>query len=153
MTTDYSRLGLRVGIEIHQQLATSNKLFCGCRAELSTSPPTFSFYRRLRPTQSELGAVDPAAAFEFQRGRGFQYEADNQTSCLVEIDEEPPHELNEDAVEVCLTAALMIHSQPVEEVHDHAEQLGRLPLAARQEQHQGAGHGQRFEQAQQRDYR
>jgi len=117
MTTDYSRLGLRVGIEIHQQLATSNKLFCGCRAELSTSPPTFSFYRRLRPTQSELGAVDPAAAFEFQRGRGFQYEADNQTSCLVEIDEEPPHELNEDAVEVCLTAALMIHSQPVEEVH------------------------------------
>jgi glutamyl-tRNA(Gln) amidotransferase subunit E len=117
MTTDYSRLGLRVGIEIHQQLATRNKLFCGCRAELAANPPTFSFYRRLRPTQSELGAVDPAAAFEFKRGRGFEYEVDNQTSCLVEMDEEPPHEINEDAVDVCLTVALMTQAKPVDEVH------------------------------------
>lgn len=117
MSIDYSRIGLKVGIEIHQQLATPSKLFCGCKAELSTNPPEFTFYRRLRPTQSELGVVDPAAAFEFQRGRGFQYEVDNETSCLVEMDEEPPHSLNEEAVDACLEAALMLTARPVDEIH------------------------------------
>lgn len=117
MSIDYPLLGLKIGIEIHQQLATSTKLFCGCKAELSTNPPEFTFYRRLRPTQSELGAVDPAAAFEFQRGRGFQYEVDNETSCLVEMDEEPPHALNEEAVDICLEASMMLDAKPVDEIH------------------------------------
>lgn len=117
MSIDYSRVGLKVGIEIHQQLATSTKLFCGCKAELSTNPPEFTFYRGLRPTQSELGVVDPAAAFEFQRGRGFQYEVDDETSCLVEMDEEPPHSLNEEAIDACLEAALMLNARPVDEIH------------------------------------
>jgi len=117
MSVDYVSIGLKVGIEIHQQLATATKLFCECKAELSPNPPEFTFYRRLRPTQSELGVVDPAVAFEFQRGRGFQYEVDNETSCLVEMDEEPPHALNEEAVDICLEAALMLNARPVDEIH------------------------------------
>ncbi|MDQ1280324.1 MAG: glutamyl-tRNA(Gln) amidotransferase subunit [Thermoproteota archaeon] len=117
MSLDYSKTGLKIGIEIHQQLETLGKLFCLCKSELSTGEPEITFYRRLRPTQSELGEVDPAAYFEFKRGRGFLYEADRQTTCLVEMDEEPPHNLNREAVDVCLTVALMVGAKPVDEIH------------------------------------
>ena len=117
MNLDYSKLGLKVGIEIHQQLDTDEKLFCFCRADLSSEEPEITFARRLRPTESELGEVDPAALFEFKRGKAIVYEADRSTSCLVEEDEEPPHDLNRDALEVCLTASLLMGARPVDEVH------------------------------------
>jgi glutamyl-tRNA(Gln) amidotransferase subunit E len=79
--------------------------------------PEITFFRRLRPAQSELGEVDPAASFEFTKGRGFLYEADREVTCLVEMDEEPPHRINEDAVDICLTVALMIDATPVDEIH------------------------------------
>jgi len=115
--TDYTKIGLKVGLEIHQQLATSGKMHCSCPPELFKGAPEIVFLRRLRPTQSELGQVDPAAFFEFQKGIKIVYEANRQTSCLVEMDEEPPHPLNREAVEVVLTAALMMNMQPVDEVH------------------------------------
>ena len=89
---DYNDAGLKVGLEIHQQLDTSKKLFCSCPAKLSTLESDFEFYRRLRPTQSEMGEVDPAATFEYQRGQAFVYKGDHMTNCLVEMDEEPPHD-------------------------------------------------------------
>lgn len=108
---------LRVGLEIHRQLDTSHKLFCGCPTEFAESEPESSFLRRLRPTQSELGQIDQAAMFEFHRGRSILYESDHQTSCLVEMDEEPPAKLNHEAVEACLTAALLMGAKPVDEIH------------------------------------
>lgn len=117
MEIDYVGLGLKVGIEIHQQLASSTKLFCGCPPELFKEQPEITFLRRLRPTQSELGQIDPAAFFEFQKGIRIRYEANRKTSCLVEMDEEPPHPLNLEAVEIVLTAALMMNAKPVDEVH------------------------------------
>jgi glutamyl-tRNA(Gln) amidotransferase subunit E len=92
-------------------------LFCGCPTILSTKPPTLTLERRLRPTQSELGQVDPAALFEFHKGRAIKYEADPETTCLVELDEEPPHQLNSDAVDVALTIGLLLHARPMDEVH------------------------------------
>jgi glutamyl-tRNA(Gln) amidotransferase subunit E len=117
MEIDYQKIGLKVGLEIHQQLNTRTKLFCGCPPALFKEEPEITFLRRLRPTQSELGQVDPAAFFEFQKGIKVQYEANRATSCLVEMDEEPPHPLNMEAVEVVLTAALMMNMQPIDEVH------------------------------------
>ncbi|HYB93207.1 MAG TPA: Glu-tRNA(Gln) amidotransferase subunit GatE, partial [archaeon] len=119
MTTsyDYSKIGLKVGIEIHQQLKTAHKLFCLCKPELSMKDPEILFFRRLRPTQSELGQTDPAALFEFQRGRGVVYEADHETSCLVEFDESPPQDLNKEAVDVCLAVSIMMRAKPVDEIH------------------------------------
>ncbi len=114
---DYGKIGLKVGLEIHQQLDTSTKLFCNCKPELFKEAPEITFLRRLRPTQSELGQIDPAAYFEFQKGLKILYEANTATSCLVEMDEEPPHPLNMEAVEIALTAALMIEAQPVDEIH------------------------------------
>jgi len=114
---DYAKIGLKVGLEIHQQLATSDKLFCKCSPELFKEEPEMTFLRRLRPTQSELGQIDPAAFFEFQKGVKILYEANYRSSCLVEMDEEPPHALNMDAVEIVLTTALMMNETPVDEVH------------------------------------
>jgi len=117
MTVDYGKLGLKVGLEVHQQLDTAEKLFCSCPPELFKEEPEITFLRRLRPTQSELGQIDPAAYFEFQKGVKILYEANGATSCLVEMDEEPPHNLNAEAVETALLVALMVNAQPADEVH------------------------------------
>jgi len=117
LETDYKKLGLKVGLEIHQQLNTSAKLFCNCKPELFKEEPEITFLRRLRPTQSELGQIDPAAYFEFQKGVKILYEANRATSCLVEMDEEPPHQLNTEATEIALTAALMMNAKPIDQIH------------------------------------
>ena len=114
---DYKKINLKVGIEIHQQLnADGKKLFCDCRAEISENAE-YEVTRRLRPSQSELGEVDPAALFEFQRGRKFTYIGDHETSCLVELDEEPPHKPNQKAIDISLMIALMLNATPVNEIH------------------------------------
>jgi glutamyl-tRNA(Gln) amidotransferase subunit E len=73
--------------------------------------------RYLRETQSELGEVDQAARFESRRMRRIVYLSDPSTSCLVELDEEPPHPINEEAVRIALTAALMVGARPLDEIH------------------------------------
>jgi len=115
--TDYDAIGLKVGIEIHRQLDTKRKLFCDCPTTMSDLEASFCFLRRLRPTQSELGQVDPAALFEFQKGRAIVYEADDVTSCLVEMDEEPPKDLNPEAVEIAVAASILMQAQIVDEIH------------------------------------
>ena len=86
MKIDYNKFGLLVGLELHQQLDTKQKLFCNCPPILCTKNPDYVFVRRLRPTQSELGQIDPAALFEFQRGRTIAYQGYKDTTCLVEAD-------------------------------------------------------------------
>jgi len=117
LSLNYEEIGLKVGLEIHCQLNTAKKLFCNCPTKLSTNPPSLKFIRCLRPTQSELGQIDPAALFEFKKGRLIIYEADFETCCLVEMDEEPPYELNKEALEVALTIALLLNAEPIEEIH------------------------------------
>jgi len=117
LSVDYSAAGLRVGLEIHRQLDTRNKLFCNCPSILSAKPPSFTFIRRLRPTQSELGQVDPAALFEFHKGKQIAYESDPETTCLVELDEEPPHPLNKEAVDTALNISLLLKAKILDEIH------------------------------------
>jgi glutamyl-tRNA(Gln) amidotransferase subunit E len=117
MNINYSKVGLKTGLEVHQQVDTATKLFCSCKLQLFKEEPEITFLRRLRPTQSELGQIDPAAFFEFQKGVKIQYEMNRGTSCLVEMDEEPPHDLNREAVEIALTVALLLNAKPVDEIH------------------------------------
>lgn len=117
MSIDFSKIGLKVGLELHQQLDTAEKLFCSCKPQLFKAEPETTFLRRLRPTQSELGQIDPAAFFEFQKGTKIVYEANKETACLVEMDEEPPHGLNTEAVEIALIVALTLNATPIDEIH------------------------------------
>ena len=105
---------VKSGLEIHQQLATK-KLFCDCDSKLSDNV-IYKFERVLRPTQSEMGEIDKAAIEESLKHRKFIYEA-TDNSCLVEADEEPPHDLNREALDVGLTVALMLHAKIVDEIH------------------------------------
>ena len=114
---DYGEVGLICGLEIHQMLDTRHKLFCNCPTELRRDDPDYRFIRRLRPTRSELGEMDPAALFEFKKGRRFLYESYQDSVCLVEMDEEPPHDLNKEALEIALEIALLLNARPVDEVH------------------------------------
>ncbi|MHA1735964.1 MAG: Glu-tRNA(Gln) amidotransferase subunit GatE [Candidatus Thorarchaeota archaeon] len=114
---DYSKIGLKVGLELHQQLDTSRKLYCHCPPIVRDDPPHGVFVRRLRPTQSEMGEVDPAALFEFQKHMLFYYEYYTDTTCLVEADEEPPHDMDPESIDICLTMAKFLDSVPVDEVH------------------------------------
>ena len=111
---DYA--GLRVGLEIHQQLSSPTKLFCACPPVRSEELP-YWFERRLRPAQSELGRVDPAAVFEFSKGKSNTYLWSPESSCLVEADEEPPHPLDPMALEASFTVAVSLDSNVVDEVH------------------------------------
>jgi glutamyl-tRNA(Gln) amidotransferase subunit E len=105
---DYFKLGLRCGLEIHQQLDTK-KLFCDCESVLHEPSdylnPDFIVNRKLRLSKSELGVVDAAAKFETKKGKINQYYGFNDSSCLVELDEEPPHDVNKDALDITLEVA------------------------------------------------
>ena len=114
MELQIDKIGLKVGLEIHQQLATNKKLFCGCKpVETDDFPMRFS--RRLRLAKSELGKYDPAALFESSKSKLIHYNANPQSSCLVEYDDEPPHALDEDAKHTALIIASALNSNIYDE--------------------------------------
>jgi len=116
MSLDYARLGLKAGLEIHQQLATAHKLYCCCPPmDRDARESNFEFFRYLRARESELGEVDRAAAEQSMARKKFLYKA-YDTTCLVENDEEPPRPLNAEALDVALKASLMLNMMPVDEV-------------------------------------
>lgn len=117
MDFDYAALGLKAGIEIHQQLDTTEKLFCHCPTVLrDVTERGGEFFRYLRATASELGEIDRAAREEMMVMRSFTYYA-YDTTCLVETDEEPPAPMNPEALDLTLTFARMMGMTPVEQVH------------------------------------
>ena len=111
---DYKEIGFKAGLEIHQQLET-NKLFCSCQSKI-TDDAVNCFERMLRPTHSELGDIDQAALEEAERKRRFFYIVSDTSTCLVEADEEPPHVVNNESIDICLTMALLLGAQPVDEI-------------------------------------
>ena len=111
---DFEKLGLKMGLEIHQQLNTAHKLFCPCKTELTDDEYDELIFRNLRPTQSELGQIDRAALQESLRKLNFKYEAYNHHTCLVETDDEPPHSLNEEALEISIIIAALMNMHVVD---------------------------------------
>ena len=108
---DYKKIGLKVGIEIHQRLATKTKLFCNCSTEISDEEkPVFEFSRKLRPTASETGEVDNAAMQEFLKDKEFIYYT-YPNCCSVETDSKFPNELNKEALIISLQLSKMLKIQ------------------------------------------
>jgi len=105
---------MKIGLEIHAQLNTK-KLFCDCDTDLLDNP-TKTIERKLHVTVSELEEVDRAAFEESLKGKKHVYEAFD-TSCLVYLDEEPPHEPNEEAIETVLKVSLLLNADIVDQIH------------------------------------
>ncbi|MEA3430768.1 MAG: Glu-tRNA(Gln) amidotransferase subunit GatE [Nanoarchaeota archaeon] len=112
---NYEEVGLKCGIEIHQQLDTG-KLFCNCPSILRDDKPDFTIKRRLHASAGELGEIDIAALHEKKRQQTFIYEAYSDTTCLVELDEEPPKPMNMCALNTALQVSIMLGSKIVDDI-------------------------------------
>ena len=113
---DIDKIGLKVGLEIHQQLSTNKKLFCNC-SSTETNEFTFKFSRKLRVTKSELGTYDPAAIFESTKSKRMIYYTNPDSCCLVEQDEEPPHDLDHDTKNIAILIASSLKSNIFSEIY------------------------------------
>lgn len=106
---DYEKLGFKSGLEIHQQLDTK-KLFCNCPSVLRQDSPDFTIKRKLHAVAGESGEIDVAAKHEAEKEKEFIYEGYDST-CLVELDEMPPYEINKEALEIAMQIAIMLNAR------------------------------------------
>jgi len=116
MKLDYKKLGFKCGLEIHQELDTG-KLFCSCSSALAEKDECSQIRRKLRPVAGETGNVDVTALFESARKRHFIYHAYKDEACLVEMDAEPPHPINEEAKKTALLFASLLKMNIPKEIH------------------------------------
>ncbi len=105
---DYEKLKFKSGLEIHQQLDT-NKLFCNCSSVLRSDEPDLIATRRLHAVAGEKGEVDIAAQYQASLKKEFVYEFYKDNNCLVELDEEPPREINREALKIALQIAILLN--------------------------------------------
>src|SRR3989344_4463932 len=105
---DYKKLKFKSGLEIHQQIDTE-KLFCKCPSILRSDEPDFIITRRLHAVAGESGEVDIAAQYQSSLKKEFVYRFYKDNNCLIELDEEPPHEINQEALKIALQISLLLN--------------------------------------------
>ncbi len=126
---DYAELGLKSGLEIHQQLTTTKKLFCRCPAGHYSEKFHAEILRHMRPTLSELGEYDGTALMEFKTKKEIVYQLNKNTVCTYEMDDAPPFELNQEALDIALEITLLLQCNVVSELHIARKQYldGSIP--------------------------
>jgi glutamyl-tRNA(Gln) amidotransferase subunit E len=127
----YRALGFKCGLEIHQQLRTSGKLFCRCPARRYQKPDDFDaeIIRHMRPTLSELGEYDGTALMEFKTRKTIVYRLRNESACTYEFDDTPPFLLDREALRIAVRISLMLNMTVVGELHITRKQYldGSIP--------------------------
>ncbi len=126
---DYKLVGFKSGLEIHQQLLTEKKLFCRCPAGKYNHKFDAEILRHMRPTLSELGEYDGTALMEFKTKKDIIYHINRETVCTYEMDDTPPFEINEQALDIALEIALLYKSATTDEIHIARKQYldGSIP--------------------------
>lgn len=127
--SDYAALGFKSGLEIHQQLLTAKKLFCRCPAGMYSDHFDAEILRHMRPTLSELGEYDGTALMEFKTKKEIIYQIHRDTVCTYEMDDTPPFELNEEALDIALGIGMLYGCAMVDEIHIARKQYldGSIP--------------------------
>ncbi len=126
---DYAALGLKAGLEIHQQIMTEKKLFCRCPAGRYSKKYHAEILRHMRPTLSELGEYDGTALMEFKTKKEIIYRIHSDTVCTYEMDDTPPFMMDETALDIALEIALLLNLNLVNELHISRKQYldGSIP--------------------------
>ncbi len=122
MLLNYNDLGLKVGIEVHRQIET-HKLFCTCPSELTDKPFDALVKRTLHAVRSETGQKDLVAEHEAKKGKSAVYEIVHGSSCSVETDEEPIHQVNQHALRAVLEVALLLKCTLVDAIQVMRKQV------------------------------
>ena len=108
---------MKLGLEIHQRL-DSKKLFCECPSIVNEAAmPDLLIRRRMHSVMSELGEVDVTAQAEAAKNRTYEYQIFNESACLIELDEEPPHGMDMYALKIVLAISKHLNCVPIDEVH------------------------------------
>lgn len=126
---DYDAIGFKSGLEIHQQLNTKDKLFCRCEAKYRDEESGLELLRHMRPTLSEMGTYDRTALMEFKTKKQVHYQIYNDHICTYEIDDTPPFELNQTALDSALIISKQFNCEIVNEIHISRKQYldGSIP--------------------------
>ncbi len=126
---DYTEIGFKSGLEVHQQLLTKKKLFCHCPAGHYSNEYDAQILRHMRPTLSELGEYDGTALMEFKTKKNIIYRINKDTVCTYEMDDAPPFKLNEEALDIALEIGFLFKCNPVDELHITRKQYldGSIP--------------------------
>ncbi|MCP4590895.1 MAG: Glu-tRNA(Gln) amidotransferase subunit GatE, partial [bacterium] len=126
---DYADIGLRCGLETHQQLLTRTKLFCRCPAGRYSDAFDAEILRHMRPTLSELGEYDGTALMEKKTRKNIYYRIHHDTVCTYEFDDTPPFFMADDALDYALEVALLLRLNMVNELHIARKQYldGSIP--------------------------
>jgi len=125
----YADLGFRCGLEVHQQLLTERKLFCRCPAGRYAEAHHAEVLRHMRPTLSEMGEYDGTALMEFKTRKEIIYLLNNDTVCTYEMDDAPPFEIDDQALDRALAITMLLGCNVVGEVHITRKQYldGSIP--------------------------
>lgn len=106
------KVEMKAGLEIHQQL-DAGKLFCRCPSILRNDEPDWIVKRKLHAVAGESGEVDIAAKHESLKNLEFVYEGYRDSNCLIELDEEPPKEIDKEALKTAVQIALLLNCEIV----------------------------------------
>lgn len=126
---DYSEIGFKSGLEIHQQLLTDKKLFCRCPAGQYGKDYNAEILRHMRPTLSEMGVYDGTALMEFKTHKNIIYQINRKTVCTYEMDDTPPFLMNDEALDIAIGIGMLFGCNIVDEIHIARKQYldGSIP--------------------------